>query len=86
MVKNHGQASEELKIAIMDGVREYGERYPVEIWRDVCGRTVIRAFNEGGNGFVDLDLWDIIDWLSTGPGRGLLADEENSRSSRIISL
>jgi hypothetical protein len=85
MVNETGQAGTNLKIAVMEGVREYGEKYPVEIWRDSIGRTVIRAFNEGRNNSVDLDLWDIIDWLSTGPGRGLLGDEETFRASRIVS-
>jgi hypothetical protein len=56
------------KICDMEGVREYGEGYPVELWRDdVSGRLVIRAFNEGHHNDVVIDLWDILEWAKTGP-------------------
>lgn len=52
----------------MDGVREYGEMYPVQLIRHPDnGRLVIRAINEGGYNSVDIDLWDILDWMSRGP-------------------
>jgi hypothetical protein len=66
------------RVAVMEGVREHNEGLPVELWRDERGRLVIRAYNEAGCNSVDLDLWDILDWLSTGresqlvlaPGKG----------------
>jgi hypothetical protein len=61
------------KICNMEGVREYGEGYPVELWRDeVSGRLVNRAFNEGHNNDVVIDLWDILDWATRGPADSLL--------------
>jgi len=54
----------ETKIAIMDGVREHIEREPVELWLNSGGRTVVRAYNEGGNNFTEVDLVDIIEWLN----------------------
>ena len=83
MVDESGQAGADLMIAVMTGVREYTESYPVEIWRNRTGRLVIRAFNEGGNNCVDLDLWDIINWLSSGSGTGLLGDEKNRRPNGV---
>jgi hypothetical protein len=45
----------------------------VELWRsDRVGRLVIRAFNEGGNNFTDIDLLDLIQWLTIGPNAGVM--------------
>jgi hypothetical protein len=61
-------------VAVMHGVREITEGLPVELWRDKRGRLVIRAYNEAGCRFIDLDLWDILDWLSAGGGTELMLD------------
>src|SRR5436190_903506 len=64
-----------LKISDMIGVREYAEGHTVELWRDFdSGRLVIRAYNQLKDDCVDVDLWDVIDWLSTGPRRGGMLD------------
>ena len=58
-------------ICVLANVREYAEGDPVELWlRD--GRLVIRASNQAGLSCVDVDLWDIITWISTGPNRRVL--------------
>lgn len=63
-------------VGVMEGVREYGEAYPVELARcRKTGRLVVRAYNEGGNNHTDVDLWDLIEWLSLGGPR----DGENPR-------
>jgi hypothetical protein len=50
----------------MVGVREYGDRAPVELVR-WHGRLVIRAWNECGNNYTSVDLLDLMKWLSIGP-------------------
>lgn len=64
----------EFKIAVMEGVREHTECEPVELWVNETGRVVIRSFNECGNNYTDVDLRDILDWISTGPRMGILPD------------
>jgi hypothetical protein len=61
-------------VAVLGGVHEHGEGKPVELWRTLSGRLVIRAYNMGGNGSTYVDLWDLLDWLQAGPGAGLLED------------
>jgi hypothetical protein len=51
---------------VMDGVREHGEGFPVEL--DDGGaeeepRPIIRAFNEGGHNSTEIDLLDLLTWL-----------------------
>lgn len=49
------------KIATVPEIREYGEGDPVEIWiRD--GRAVVRAYNECGNNYTDVDILDLFNW------------------------
>ncbi len=58
----------------MASVREYTEGlYPVELWRR-DGRLVIRAYNECGNNCTEVDLWDLQDWLVSGPHAGEIED------------
>ena len=57
---------EESKIAELVGVREYQESDTVELWRHSNGRAVIRAYNECGNNYTEVDLWDLIKWLQSG--------------------
>jgi hypothetical protein len=60
----------------MDGVTERSERLPVELWRDdATERLVIRAYDECGCNFTDVDLWELMAWLSSGPGCGVVLDE-----------
>ena len=63
-----GTGRREEMIATLEGVREYAEGFPVELWRDgKNGRLVIRAWNEAQCNCTDVDLWDLMDWLSSGP-------------------
>ena len=64
----------ETKIAVMVGVREHNESEPVELWLNNEGRTVIRSYNECRNNCTDIDLADLLDWLRTGPAKGVLDD------------
>jgi hypothetical protein len=58
-------------MAKMLGVREHAEGYDVElIHESQTGRLVIQAKNEGGNNETLIDLWDLIEWLRTGPPVG----------------
>lgn len=62
-------------VAVMEGVREYVDREPVQLVRRPSNsRVVVRAFNEGGNSYTDVDLMDLMEWLSRGPIRGLIID------------
>jgi len=47
---------------ILEGVREYCEKEPVEIDTE-NGREVIVAANEGGHNSTRVDLLDLINWL-----------------------
>jgi hypothetical protein len=68
------------KICRMDGVREHCEGDPVELWReDDKGRLVIRAYGESGNCCTEVDLFDVVDWLSAGPNKRLLENHISSR-------
>lgn len=51
-----------LKVADLDGVREYTEGRKVELWRH-HGRLVVRAYNEGGLNATEVDVWDLLDFL-----------------------
>lgn len=67
------------KLCDMEGVRT-DENRPPELWNsEETGRLVIRAFNEGGYSYTDVDLWDLFAWLSSGPGAGVLLDHETKR-------
>jgi hypothetical protein len=56
------------RICVMESVRELGEGFPVELWRDDdSGRLVVRPYNERHNGSVDIDFMDIISWCQRGP-------------------
>lgn len=63
-------------------VREHGEGFPVELRRHTeSGRLVVRAFNECGNNYTDVDFADLISWFRAGPGIELLDDAEASTST-----
>jgi hypothetical protein len=51
----------------LGGVREYMEEAPVELRICDNGRLAIVATNEGGNNQTRVDLWDLLDWLRSGP-------------------
>lgn len=70
------------KVCDMEGVREYGERATVELWRGETGRLVLRAYNECGNNYTEIDLWDVMDWLSLGPRGGILLADGRGNASR----
>jgi hypothetical protein len=55
------------KITEMMGVRS-DDAHPVELWRDQqSGRLVVRAYNDAGYSYTEIDLWDLIHWLQSGP-------------------
>jgi hypothetical protein len=58
--------AQEVKLATLEGVREYNEREPVELWVR-AGRVILRAFNECHNNHTDVDLRDLLTWLQAGP-------------------
>jgi len=58
------------KLSTLAGVREYNERYPVELWISPQGRLTVVAENEGGNNLTQVDFWDIFDWMRLGPAVG----------------
>jgi len=63
-------------IAVMNGVREYAEGRPVELFRDNRnGRIVVRAFNEDGHNETRVDILDLISWLRAGFVGGRLDDD-----------
>jgi hypothetical protein len=73
------------KLCDIPRVRQYGviEPQPLELWRDdESGRLVIRAYNEGGYSGTEVDLLDLIEWLSTGP-RPVVVLENGTRAISI---
>jgi hypothetical protein len=49
---------------MMDGVREYGDSEPVELWlEENCKRPVIRALNEACFASTEVDLLDVLTWV-----------------------
>lgn len=59
---------EGVTIRALDGVREETEGWPVELRRGFkSGRLLITAFNEGHNNMTQVDLFDLLDWLTKGP-------------------
>lgn len=54
----------EVKIATLEGVREYNECEPVELWIR-AGRIIVRAFNECRNNHTDVDLVDLLGRLQS---------------------
>lgn len=58
-------ATNGIKIATLTGVREYAEGYSVELRLEPeTGRPVIVAWNEGHNNLTQVDLGDLVTWLS----------------------
>jgi hypothetical protein len=52
----------------MTGVREYGDGDPVELVRNQSvNRLVVRTHNECGCNVTEVDLLDLLDWLTKGP-------------------
>ena len=48
---------------------------PVELRSDAnTGRTILTIVTEGGTSFVDVDLWDLFNWLQTGFGQNVVLD------------
>ena len=55
-----------ITIAILTGVREYAEGYPVELlWDEDIQRFIIYAKNQGGDDCVNIDLFDLIKWIKS---------------------
>jgi hypothetical protein len=66
----------EITLAVLPNVREHAEGWPVElVYSFKANRLVLRAWNEGQNAIVDLDLFDIAEWLSPNGTERLLGDE-----------
>jgi hypothetical protein len=73
------------KICDMHGVRSYDNGDdPVELWLHDSGRLVIVASNEAGYCGTNVDLYDLLDWLQSGPGCRMVLDNGQS-SHRNIS-
>jgi hypothetical protein len=51
-------------VAVLNGVREYAEGLDVELWRNQRGRLIVRAYNECGNAYTNVDLLDLISRLA----------------------
>lgn len=60
------------RIGVMQGVVEYCEKDPVELWVNETGRFVIKATNECGNNCTDIDFLSLIDWMNSKEGREVL--------------
>lgn len=75
----------EFKITTMQGVREHGEGYPVELWVNEAGRVVVRAYNEGHQNITDVDLSDLMDWLRNGP-KGAGGQTPSEASSAAVDI
>jgi hypothetical protein len=59
---------EGIRLCVLDGVREYTDGDPVELRRDPrTGRLMVVAWNECHNNLTRIDLFDLIDWLRSGP-------------------
>ena len=59
-----------IKLANFPNVREHTEGDPVELWLNSAGRAVVRAQNERGNNFTDVDLFDLLSWAGVIPDFG----------------
>lgn len=69
------------KICELTGVRASGEDAPW-LWRDeATGRLMLRVFAESGCTYTDVDFWDLVDWLRSGPGKELLPTDGAGTSS-----
>jgi hypothetical protein len=74
------------KICELEGVREYTDRSPVELWRDEeTGRLVIRAYNEVGYSGTDVDLCDFLAWLSSRAGDVVVLDNQVREALTALS-
>jgi hypothetical protein len=74
--------TEEKKITDLEGVREYCEGEPVELWFSERGRIVIRAYNEARFQGTDVDLLDLIEWISQ---RGVVLDMDYDKIRSKLS-
>lgn len=61
----------ETKLATLVDVREHTEGAAVELWLKRSGRVVVRAFNECGNNYTDIDLLDLLNWTKGNPLDGM---------------
>lgn len=66
----------EFKIAVLDGVREYTECDPVELWVNEAGKVVLRSYNECRNNHTDVDLDDLLEWIRAGSSEGAIKNGE----------
>lgn len=66
----------DLKICEIPDVREYVEGAPVELRISPHGRQVLRAYNECGNNYTEVDLEDLLKWIQKG-GAQLGTDDQS---------
>lgn len=66
---------EGIKLATLPSVREYVAGEAVEIWLKRSGRIAVRAYNECGNNFTEIDLIDLLDWIGSIPTRIAQSDQ-----------
>ena len=68
-----GEEGFEMSISVckLEGVREHGEGYPIELtWGTPQQRFVLTAWNEGHNNSTEIDLIELVAWLTLGPDDG----------------
>ena len=58
------------KLATLDSVREITEGEPVELWLNDSGHVVVRAWNECGNAYTEIDAIALMGALRGWTSRG----------------
>ena len=51
-----------MNIGSTKNIREYSEKRSVAITKHDNGRWIIKAWNECGDNYTEVDLQDVIDW------------------------
>jgi hypothetical protein len=55
-----------MRLAELERVLEQGEGTPVELWMNGRGRVFVRAYNEGGQSWTDVDVLELVAALKIG--------------------
>jgi hypothetical protein len=58
----------ETQIATLPDVREWKEEMPVELWVNRANRLVLRTYNEDGHNSTEIDVFDLLHWLTRESG------------------
>ncbi len=63
------------RLAVMTGIgTDERGNFPCELWLNESGRLTIVAYSEGRYASTHVDLFDLMEWLQTGPGNRLVLD------------